>query len=310
VKVVVYGGGGFIGSAVVDRLLRDGHSLRVFEREGVRPHRAFRTGEVVDWLVGDLQQPGQVKAAMTGTDAVIHLISTTLPKKSNDDPVHDVQTNLVGTLKMLEGMVDCGVGRIVFISSGGTVYGVPKYLPIDERHPTDPQVSYGITKLAIEKYLLLFGQMHGIKPVILRVANPYGERQRVENAQGAVAAFIHRALSGQAIEVWGDGSVTRDFLYISDVAEAFARALEYSGNHAVFNISSGDGISLNQLIAKIEAVLGRVVECKYLAGRAFDVPTSVLDNSLARDELAWQPHVSIDEGIKRTVSCIATRLRS
>ena len=122
-------------------------------------------------------------------------------------------------------------------------------MPIDEHHPTEPRVSYGITKLAIEKYLVLFEHMYGIKAIILRVANPFGERQRVETAQGAVTAFIHRALSGQPIEIWGDGTATRDYIYISDVADVFARAVFYEGPKNIFNVSSGVGTSSYELVS-------------------------------------------------------------
>ena len=185
---------------------------------------------------------------------MLHLVSTTLPKSSNDDPLYDAQSNILATLELLNSMVEERVRRIVFISSGGTVYGPPQYLPVDEKHPTEPLVSYGVTKLAIEKYLVMYRHLHGIEPVILRVANPYGERQRVETAQGAVAVFLDRALRDQPIEIWGDGTVSRDYLHVSDVAEAFALALVYSGPHTVFNVSSGRGTSLLELLRIIEQV--------------------------------------------------------
>jgi UDP-glucose 4-epimerase len=219
-----------------------------------------------------------------------------------------VQSNLVGTLQLLHAMVAHNVRRIVFISSGGTVYGIPKYLPIDEGHPTDPLVSYGITKLAIEKYLSLFERMHGLKAITLRVANPYGERQRIETAQGAVGVFLHRALTGKAIEIWGDGSVTRDYIHISDVTEAFLQAIQYSGSRSVFNISSGSGISLNELIIMLEEALGKTIERCYLPARPFDVPVSVLSNELARAELHWVPSTSMREGILRTAEWMKNEL--
>lgn len=304
-KCVVLGGGGFIGSAIVDRLLRDGHTLRVFERPRVGRFREFSPHEPVEWMTGDFMNTHDVNDALDGMDAVLHLVSNTLPKTSNDAPVFDVQSNLVSTLRMLETMVDRGIGRIVFISSGGTVYGNPVYLPVDELHPTNPQVSYGITKLAIEKYLHLFEKIHGIKATILRVANPYGGRQRPETAQGAVSVFLHRALSQQPIEIWGDGSVTRDYIYIDDVAEAFARAVAYSGAKSVFNIGSGVGTQLNELVNIIEEVLGKPVERRYLPARPFDVPVSILSNALARDELQWTPRVSLRDGIARTAKWLA-----
>lgn len=301
-RIAVFGGGGFIGSTIADRLLKDGHELRIFERPRVEPYRQFSDDERVEWLTGDLMSIHDVSTAIDGVDVVLHLVSTTLPKSSNDDPIYDVQSNLVATLQLLNAMVAKRVRKIVFISSGGTVYGNPTYLPLDESHPTEPRVSYGITKLAIEKYLLMYQSLHGIKANILRVANPFGERQRVETAQGAVGVFLSKAIQNQPIEIWGDGSVTRDYLYVSDVAEAFARAVNYDGAKSVFNISSGVGTSLNEMIGLLERVLGREVVRHYQPGRPFDVPVSVLANSLARQELGWEPQVTLEDGIIKTAA--------
>ena len=299
-KITVFGGGGFIGSAIVDRLLHDGHQITVFERPRVEPYRKFSSKEKVEWVAGDLMSVHDVTAAIAGADIVLHLVSTTLPKSSNDDPVYDVQTNLVASLQMLDAMVAKSVPKIVFISSGGTVYGNPLSLPITENHPTEPKVSYGVTKLAIEKYLLLYKHLHGLKVSILRVANPYGPRQRIETSQGAVGVFLNNAIAGKPIKIWGDGSITRDYLYISDVAEAFAAAVDYEGESSVFNISSGQGTSMNELVSKIENTLGRKVVVNYEPGRAFDVQESVLNNSLALREFSWKPVVGLDEGLRRT----------
>jgi UDP-glucose 4-epimerase len=299
-KCIIFGGGGFIGSTIADRLLKDGHELRIFERPRVEPYRKFTDREQVEWVTGDLQSTHDVSEAIDGADVVLHLVSTTLPKNSNDDPIYDVQSNMVATLQMLNAMVVKKIPKIVFISSGGTVYGIPKYLPIDEQHPTDPLVSYGITKLAIEKYLQMYSHLYGIRAVTLRVANPFGERQRIETAQGAVGVFLHHALKGIPIDIWGDGSVTRDYIHVSDVAEAFVRAVEYSGSKSVFNISSGFGTSLSDLIDMLENVLGKPIERRYLPGRPFDVPASVLSNDLARTELKWAPSISMHDGIART----------
>lgn len=307
-KCVIFGGGGFIGSAIVDRLLRDGHALRIFERPRVDPYRKFGANEQIEWVTGDFQSIHDTTDAMDGVNVVFHLVSTTLPKGSNDDPIYDVQTNLVATLQMLRAMETHKVPKIVFISSGGTVYGNPAYLPIDECHPTEPQVSYGIIKLAIEKYLLMYERLHGIKAIILRVANPFGERQRIETAQGAVSVFMHRALKGLPLNIWGDGSVTRDYLYISDVAEAFAKAASYSGGKCVFNVSSGCGTSLNELMDLLEEVLDRKITRRYLPGRPFDVSVSVLSNALAAQEIGWKPQVSLKDGLIRTAAWLREEL--
>lgn len=300
-KCVIFGGGGFIGSAIADRLLSDGHHLRIFERPRVTPYRSFSSRENVEWVSGDFTSAHDVSHAVEGADAVLHLVSTTLPKSSNDDPIYDVQTNLVATLQLLVAMRANGVSKIVFISSGGTVYGRPLYVPIDETHPTDPLVSYGITKLAIEKYLLMYERLHGIKAVVLRVSNPYGPRQRVDTAQGAVSAFLSKALNGETIEIWGDGTVVRDYLHVADVADAFAKAATYTGSKTVFNVSSGTGTDLNELVRVIEKVVGVPITRKYLPARAFDVPVSVLSNVLAETELGWAPKRSLSQGIAETV---------
>lgn len=299
-KCVIFGGGGFIGSTIADRLLKDGHELRIFERPRVVPYREFKSSEKIEWVTGDFSSTHDVSDAVDGADVVLHLVSTTLPKGSNDDPIYDVQTNVVASLQMLSAMVARKVGRIVFISSGGTVYGNPVYLPIDEKHPTDPLVSYGITKLAIEKYLHLFEHLHGIRAISLRVANPYGERQRIETAQGVVGVFLHRAISGIPLDIWGDGTITRDYIHVSDVAEAFVRAIDYSGDKRTFNIASGVGVSLNELIGMLENVLGKQIERNYMPRRPFDVPASVLCNKLAIEELNWAPRISMSSGIETT----------
>jgi UDP-glucose 4-epimerase len=306
-KIVIFGGGGFIGSAIVDRLLLDGHELRVFERPRVEPYRKFNPSESVEWLAGDLMSSFDVGNAIDGMDVVLHLVSTTLPKSSNEDPIFDIQSNLIGTLQMLNEMVSKKVPKIVFISSGGTVYGDPCYVPIDESHPTNPVVSYGISKLAIEKYLLLYKHLHGIKSTILRVSNPFGERQRIQTAQGAVGVFLSKAISGESIDIWGDGSVVRDYIYVTDVAEAFAKAISYDGSENVFNIGSGTGTSLNELVNFIEEILGRPVTRNYLPGRPYDVKVSVLDNSLARRELGWAPKFNLTTALRNTVQWIRSQ---
>jgi UDP-glucose 4-epimerase len=303
-KCVIFGGGGFIGSALADRLLNDGHAIRIFERPRVAQYRSFLPNEKIEWISGDFSNVHDLKKSVDGTDVVFHLISTSLPKNSNDDPVYDVQSNVIASLQLLRCMVECKVPRIVFISSGGTVYGNPNYLPIDEKHPTNPIVSYGITKLAIEKYLQLYERLYGLTAISLRVANPYGERQRIETAQGVIAAFLNRAMTEMPIEVWGDGSVTRDYLHISDVVEALSKASTYKGQERVFNISSGVGTSLESLINVLESVLNKKIERKYLPSRPFDVPVSILSNELARYELGWSPTISLEDGLLATIDWI------
>lgn len=300
-KCLVLGGGGFIGSHVVDALLAARHSVRVFELPSVLGYRPFAPGDAIEWVTGDYRTGSTIDDAVQGCDVIIHLACSTLPKSSNDDPIIDIESNVTGTLKLLRSAGAAKVRKIVFISSGGTVYGVPRIVPIPESHPTEPRVSYGISKLAIEKYLAIFQVQHGLEYVVLRVANPYGERQRADTEQGAIAVFLDRALRRQPIEIWGDGSVVRDFLHISDVVRAFLLALDYSHEPRVFNIGSGSGYSLNQLLDTIAELLGHAVERRYLPARDFDVAQNVLDITRARDLLDWEPRVSLMHGLSQTL---------
>ena len=309
-NIVIFGGGGFLGSNITDRLLKDNHRLRVFERHGVMPYRKFFSHENVDWITGDFLNVNDISRAIDSTDVVIHLVSTTLPKNSNENPINDVKTNLIGSIQLLDKMVEMKIPKIIFISSGGTVYGDALYSPIDENHTTNPKVSYGITKLAIEKYLLLYQSINGINVNILRVANPYGERQRIDRLQGAAATFIYNAIQGKKIQIWGDGEVVRDYIYISDVAEAIASAIAYRGMKSIFNISSSVGVSLNELVKKIEHALNQKITVNFNKARSIDVSNSVLDNTLARDELSWVPLVNIDDGLLRTAKWFKTKLKT
>ena len=298
-RILVIGGAGFIGSHLVDRLIAEGHQVRVLDRMPANLRPAWMGSAQVEYLAGDFVDHSAIDVAVRGVDIAFHLASTTIPATSNADPIFDVQTNLTGTLGFLRAAVEAGIGQVVFISSGGTVYGKPVSLPIKETHPTDPICSYGITKLAIEKYLAMFELLRGMGCIIFRVANLYGERQR-PGAQGAIAAFMHKALKGLPIEIWGDGSVVRDYIHIQDVIDALVRGLEYRGNYRVFNVGSGEWRSLNEVIEGLRKVTGRPIACHYKASRPLDVPKNVLDISLAKQELCWNPNVGFSDGLERT----------
>jgi UDP-glucose 4-epimerase len=298
-RCLILGGKGFIGSHLVNVLLAAGKSVRVFDRVGAESLIAPDVCERVDMVEGDFAETEAVAAALEGCDVCVHLISTTLPKSSNEDPAYDVQSNLVSTIRLLEQARHTGLKKIVFLSSGGTVYGVPKYCPIDEAHSTDPLCSYGITKLAIEKYLELYRSLYGIEYSVLRVSNPYGEGQRLIASQGAVAVFMGRVLGNEKVVIWGDGSVARDYLYIGDLMAALMAAMDYKGDERVFNIGSGMPTTLLELINVIESVAGKKAEIEFLSARSLDVPVNVLDIQRAQRELGWMPKVGLYDGLSR-----------
>nr|WP_245365593.1 NAD-dependent epimerase/dehydratase family protein [Neorhizobium galegae] len=304
---MVLGGSGFIGSHLVDELLKRGLQVRCFDRPHVKPVSALHLGNAnFELCEGDFVSEADIARALDGCDICFHLVSTTLPQSSNADPVFDVESNVMGSVRLLHQAVKHGLKKIVFVSSGGTVYGIPKEVPIRETHPTDPLSSYGITKLAIEKYLHLHKVLHGLDYTILRLANPYGERQRINASQGAVAVFLGKVLRGETVEIWGDGSVVRDYIHIADVVDALVTAAGFSGNEHIFNIGSGRGHSLNELLDAIEAATGRKAERRYLPGRPFDVPTSVLCIERARQALGWSPKVGFEEGLRRFSDWLGT----
>lgn len=297
---LVLGGAGFIGSHLAEALLRTGHRVRIFDRPHGDRLSWFAPATGFETFTGDFLNPQSLAPALRGTEVVFHLVSTTLPKTSNDNPMYDVETNLLGTLRLLELCRAHKVRKVLFVSSGGTVYGIPQRVPLDERHPTEPTCSYGIHKLAVEKYLHLAQVLHGLDYCVLRPSNLYGPRQRLDIAQGAVGVFLDRAIQGQPIEIWGDGSVVRDYLYVEDAVKGILDALAFEGEPRVFNLGSGSGVSLNQLIAQVQALVARPVHVEYKAARSLDVPANVLDCTLAQRHLGWRASTPLAEGLRRT----------
>ena len=297
---LVLGGAGFIGSHLAEALTQHGHRVKVFDRPHVDRLPLFARAKGFEVFTGDFLNPWALAPALEGTELVFHLVSTTLPKNSNENPVYDVESNVLGSLRLLELCREHGVRKLVYVSSGGTVYGVPRTTPIAEDHPTEPISSYGIHKLMVEKHLALAHRLHGLEYRIVRPANLYGPRQRLDIEQGAVAVFLDRALRDRPIKIWGDGSVVRDYVYVADAVDAMLKAASFEGTQRIFNIGSGRGTSLNELVGEIEKLLGRRVKVEHSGARAVDVPINVLDASLAERHLGWRASTPLGEGLRRT----------
>ncbi len=304
---VVLGGAGFLGSHLTAALVARGVHVRVFDRptaslsaidELVR--RQSTSGGSWHVVTGDLVNVADQAAAVHGVDVVYHLVSTTNPATSSEDPSYDVSSNLVATVQLLDACVVAGVRQVVFVSSGGTVYGRPQTLPIPETHPTNPWCSYGIVKVAIEHYLRLYRRLHGIQFTAVRLANPFGPYQRVRGAQGAATVFLTRAHDRLPIEIWGDGTIVRDYVYVTDAVDGILAAADRGGEAGLFNVGSGTGASLNELVTTIGRVADRALDVRYLEGRPFDVPVNILDIARARVDLGWVPTVSLEEGLRLT----------
>jgi UDP-glucose 4-epimerase len=296
-KCIVFGGEGFIGSHLVDRLVSSGHEVTVFDR---RCNPLVPRRPEARYIRGDFADVSSVEDVLAGAEGVFHLVGTTVPQTSNDDLAFDLKTNVLWTIGFLQACARSGVGKVIFLSSGGTVYGVPQEVPIPETHPTDPICSYGITKLIVEKYLRLFHHLHGLEYTILRCANAYGERQDPSGKQGAIAVFLGHLARKEPIVIWGEGGVVRDHIFVSDIARALEMAAMARIEDRIFNIGSGVGVSLKQLLQIVQEVTGRTPLVEHRERRAFDVPLNVLDITLARRSLGWEPEFDLSAGLERT----------
>jgi UDP-glucose 4-epimerase len=296
-RVCLVGGNGFIGSHLIDALRQSKHDVIVYDRQDER----YRSRQPdVTYFYGELGNYERVLKSLVGVDCVVHLASSTTPQMSNEDMPLDVEQNLIGTLHLLQACVEKQVSRIVFISSGGTVYGIPRLIPIREDHPTEPLTSYGIVKLAIEKYLAVYARMHNLDYRILRPSNPYGERQNPLGEQGIISVFLWRALQNKSLSIFGDGNIVRDYIYIDDLSRAICATLEYRGPTRIFNVGSGHGYSINELIQTITRLFDIHPDIEKYPGRPFDIPEVILDRTLIEHEMNWQPQISLAEGLQRT----------
>jgi UDP-glucose 4-epimerase len=297
-RILVLGGSGFLGSHIVDKFLSEKHDVAVYD---LYPERFRRSPAGIKFFTGDFGNVGALSELIaTGFDSVIHCVSTTTPKSSNESPEFDIQSNVIGTLNLLDICVRHKIGKLVFLSSGGTIYGnIGEAEMVDEAHPVRPMCSYGVSKLAIENYLDVYRHLNGLDYVALRLSNPYGERQSPLRALGALTVFLHRTLKQQNVEVWGDGSVTRDFIYVGDVASAvyLATVNPISG---IFNVGTGKGLSLHDILEHITRVVGVKPTVNWLASRSFDVPKIVLDSSRLKRATGWQSTTSLEDGIAVT----------
>lgn len=304
-RCLVLGASGFLGQHVVSELRVAGIVTRSFIRSSTKSGLSC-AGDGSETYYGNFLAPEHLARAFEGCDSCIHLITTTFPRTANADVVYDVESNLVGTLRLLELARFGSCKKIVYISSGGTVYGSPSSVPIREDASLAPISAYGLTKATIENYLGLYRNAFGVESVVLRVANPYGPYQRSDGSQGLISSFLRATIEGRSVQLYGDGSQQRDYVYISDVARAVRMALTARTELNTFNIGSGVGRSVSEIVAMIEMVTGRALDIQRMPANPVDVQLNYLDNRLAREELQWTPLVDIEEGILRTFNWLSS----
>lgn len=301
-RFALFGGTGFIGTNVCRSLVLLGHSVVTYGTSDAQGASAGVTHRAFD--IADLHD---LSHELSDVDIAVHLVSTMLPSPSNADPIRDVEENLVGSLRLIDAVRHSAVRRLIFISSGGTVYGAQESMPVREAAPAQPLCSYGIVKRSIEQYLALYRHLYGLDYFALRVGNPYGPFQ-VPGGQGLVANVIARALRSEPVVIWGDGSVVRDYIYIDDVVSAVVGAAFHEGRagERVLNIGSGVGRSVLDVVSSIEDLMGAPIERQFKDSRPSDVPANVLDISLAREILDWRPTTQWQSGLVQTRDWLAS----
>lgn len=293
-NALVIGGNGFIGSHLVDFLLKKGHQVRVFD---MMPERHRAPLENVDYRLSSLDNNADLYESMLGIDTVYHLASASVPSTSGINSISDIQKDLIQTLKILNLIVKRGITRFIYFSSGGAIYGNPTTIPISEEHPLKPISSYGIIKAATESYIGLYQRTHGLCHLILRPSNPYGPRQGHFLAQGVISTFLRKVKMGDDLVVLGDGCATKDYIYITDMVELCGE-LSFTDATGVYNIGTGVGASVNELIEKIQHITQMKQRIIYKDSQYYDVGNFILDISKAKNLLGEKKFTSLDIGIQ------------
>jgi UDP-glucose 4-epimerase len=299
--VGVFGAAGFLGRSLVHDLVSRGAQVRAVSRS------------FADWgpdlfpdvmrIAAELSDQTVMTAALSGVTHVVQLASDASPGFGNSQLVRDLETSVIPHIAFLDLCQKMGVRRVVFASSGGTIYGRPAQLPIPETHPTRPLNSYGLTKLVIESYIALYSETSGLDHVILRISNPFGPYQRFRKGQGLVPNVIAHLLDETPVPIYGDGMDQRDYVFIDDVCTAFQAALFHrDAVRQTLNIGSGTGSSVLDVLGIMESLLHRPIPRRSVQGRSTDVARSILDIGRAKVVLGWAPQVSLTSGLQRTLA--------
>jgi UDP-glucose 4-epimerase len=299
-RTLVVGGGGFIGSQLTQFLRKTGK--RRITVTGRRSQPAHPLPPDITYIQADMADVSVMQSLLANTDEIIDLAYGTVPKTSYDDPVHDVLSNLPATVSLLKMASNYPLRCFMLVSSGGTVYGNPLALPVDEAHPTNPVSPYGITKLTAEKYGLLFKHQTGLPVVIVRPSNPYGPGQYGNRIQGFIGAAIYTVINREKITIYGETGTIRDYIYIDDLAAGLIAALEYGQAGDIYNIGTGighDNVSVLEMLDEIVRPSGYAVQRLHEAARTFDVTANILNPARLSNLSGWRPRVDLASGLER-----------
>lgn len=298
-RCIVIGGGGFIGGRAVHGLLNSGRDVLVLGRKRIP---STTIPKEADYRSGDYGDRSTLRSFLQKGCEVINLAYSTVPKTSYEDPLHDLLSNLPANVALLEECAAAGIGKLVMVSSGGTVYGPVEMLPIGEHVPAHPVSPYGISKLSSDLYTLMFQRNTGLPAVVVRPANAYGEIQQSGKGQGFIAEAVDAVMGGREIQIYGERGTIRDYIHVDDVAAGIIAALDHGESGSVYNIGTGVGttnVDVIDHLSRLAAPVGIGVTCRKLPSRVFDVAANVLDSTSLREVSGWNPWVSVSEGIRR-----------
>lgn len=301
-KLILFGAAGFIGTNLVLELAKNENNIITV----VDKNREYFSDidskglENVSFVEADLDERTDYDALLMGQDMVYHLVSTTVPTTSNQKIAEELNANVIMSVRLLDACVTQNVKKVVFLSSGGTVYGKDAICPIKEDTPTNPITSYGVQKVTIEKLLYLYRYLHGLDYRVIRLANPYGPYQRPNGVQGVVTTFIYKALKGEPVKVYGDGSVVRDFIYIEDAVKGILTIANSSSEECIYNLGCGYGISVKEVLETIQKTLDIPIDVEYIEARKVDVATNYLDMGRYETAFGQLNPIELSLGISKT----------
>jgi UDP-glucose 4-epimerase len=297
-KCLVLGANGFIGSHLVDELAYSGHEIKAFDRFTDNDYR-FNKADRIEIVAGDFLNRHDLAQALKGVDYVFHFISTTTPASAEDDPLIDIGTNIQMSVELFQECVNAGVKKVIFASTGGAIYGENSSEHVSEGTTPLPVSPYAIGKLTIEHYLRYFDRKFGLKGLVFRISNPYGERQSLISRQGVIPIFLNHIAQGEPLTVLGDGSMIRDYIYVKDVAKMIAQSFE-SAKNDMYNIGSGHGLSVNDLVDTMRGITGQEIHVEHAEKPATYVDKIVLDVNSFEQEFPGVPKTNIKEGMQAT----------
>ena len=297
-KCLVLGADGFIGSHLVDSLAEKSHKIRAFDRFARKAH-SFKDNDNVEVVSGDFLNRHDLSQALRGIDYVFHFISTTTPASAEDDPLIDISTNIQMSVELFQECVEAGVKKVIFASTGGAVYGENSTEHVNEDTLPSPVSPYAIGKLTIEQYLRYFDKKFGLKALVFRISNPYGERQSLASRQGVIPIFLQHIAKNEPITILGDGSMVRDYIYVKDVADMIAGSFE-TAKEDLYNVGSGHGLSVNDLVDTMRQITDLDIRTEHAEKPPTYVDRVVLDVHRFENEFPGMPKTDLAEGVKAT----------